>query len=135
MANTREKAMYEPLETNINLPALEHEILTRWRETEVFNRSLRQTQNGPIWMFYEGPPTANGMPGVHHVEARAFKDLFPRFKTMKGFHVPRRAGWDCHGLPVELEVEKTLGLTSKQDIEILRTLVLPSLTLGVGLRY
>ena len=69
------------------------------------------------WIFYEGPPTANGKPGAHHVEARVFKDLFPRFKTMKGFHVPRRAGWDCHGLPVELAVEKELGFTSKQDIE------------------
>ena len=64
-----------------------------------------------------GPPTANGKPGAHHVEARVFKDLFPRFKTMKGYHVPRRAGWDCHGLPVELAVEKELGFTGKQDIE------------------
>ena len=77
-----------------------------------------QTADGPLWTFYEGPPTANGKPGTHHVEARVFKDLFPRFKTMKGFHVPRRAGWDCHGLPVELEVEKRLGFTrGKQDIE------------------
>ena len=68
-------------------------------------------------MFYEGPPTANGNPGTHHVEARVFKDLFPRFKTMKGHHVPRKAGWDCHGLPVELAVEKELGFTGKQDIE------------------
>ena len=69
------------------------------------------------WVFYEGPPTANGKPGTHHVEARVFKDLFPRFKTMKGYHVPRTAGWDCHGLPVELAIEKELGFTGKQDIE------------------
>ena len=68
-------------------------------------------------MFYEGPPTANGKPGTHHVEARVFKDLFPRFKTMKGHHVPRTAGWDCHGLPVELAIEKELGFSGKQDIE------------------
>ena len=69
------------------------------------------------WVFYEGPPTANGMPGAHHIEARVFKDVFPRFKTMKGFHVARKAGWDCHGLPVELAVEKELGFSGKQDIE------------------
>ena len=76
-----------------------------------------QTADGPRWVFYEGPPTANGKPGAHHVEARVFKDLFPRFKTMKGYHVPRRAGWDCHGLPVELAIEKELGFTGKHDIE------------------
>jgi isoleucyl-tRNA synthetase len=70
-----------------------------------------------MWTFYEGPPTANGMPGVHHIEARVFKDVFPRFKTMQGFHVPRQAGWDCHGLPVEVAVEKELGLSGKKDIE------------------
>jgi isoleucyl-tRNA synthetase len=83
----------------------------------VFERSLEQTAAGPRWTFYEGPPTANGMPGVHHVEARTFKDLFPRFKTMQGFHVPRKGGWDCHGLPVEVAVEKELGLSGKKDIE------------------
>ena len=80
-------------------------------------RSLEQTRRPPDWIFYEGPPTANGMPGAHHVEARVFKDVFPRFKTMKGHHVTRKAGWDCHGLPVELAVEKELGFTGKQDIE------------------
>ncbi|MQA25520.1 MAG: isoleucine--tRNA ligase [Micromonosporaceae bacterium] len=109
--------MYEPLETGVDLPALDREMLDIWRDTDPFGRSLAQTADGPQWNFYEGPPTANGMPGIHHVEARAFKDAFPRLKTMKGFHVPRRAGWDCHGLPVELEVEKALGLESKQDIE------------------
>ncbi len=108
---------FAPLPAQVDLPALEHEILARWRETGTFERSLAQTAGGPSWIFYEGPPTANGLPGAHHVEARTFKDLFPRFKTMQGFHVPRRAGWDCHGLPVEVAVEKELGLTGKRDIE------------------
>jgi isoleucyl-tRNA synthetase len=83
----------------------------------VFERSLERTASGPRWLFYEGPPTANGMPGVHHVEARVFKDVFPRYRTMKGYHVPRKGGWDCHGLPVEVAVEKELGLSGKRDIE------------------
>ena len=101
----------------VDLPAIEHEVLAKWQAGNVFQRSLAKTAGGPLWTCYEGPPTANGMPGVHHVEARVFKDAFPRFKTMQGFHVPRRAGWDCHGLPVEVAVEKELGLTSKKDIE------------------
>ena len=101
----------------VDLPALEHEVLARWRDRDIFARSLAQTADGPRWTFYEGPPTANGRPGTHHVEARVFKDLFPRYKTMRGHHVPRRAGWDCHGLPVELEIEKRLGFSGKKDIE------------------
>jgi isoleucyl-tRNA synthetase len=101
----------------VDLPAIEHEVLDGWRRRKVFQRSLGQTADGPVWTFYEGPPTANGLPGVHHVEARVFKDAFPRFKTMRGCHVPRRAGWDCHGLPVEVAVEMELGLASKKDIE------------------
>jgi isoleucyl-tRNA synthetase len=108
---------YSALPTSADLPAFEHEVLRRWHEGKIFERSLEQTAGGPAWIFYEGPPTANGMPGVHHIEARVLKDTFPRFKTMQGFHVPRRAGWDCHGLPVEVAVEKELGLTSKRDIE------------------
>jgi isoleucyl-tRNA synthetase len=109
---------FRPMPAQVDLPALDHEVLGRWRERDVFHRSLAATAEGPLWTFYEGPPTANGKPGTHHVEARVFKDLFPRFKTMKGFSVPRRAGWDCHGLPVELEVEKRLGFTrGKQEIE------------------
>ena len=92
-------------------------MIARLARAAVFARSLDQTAAGPRWTFYEGPPTANGMPGTHHVEARVFKDVFPRFKTMKGFHVDREAGWDCHGLPVELAVEKELGFTGKPDIE------------------
>ena len=108
---------FEPLPAQVDLPALEHEILARWQDAGIFERSLKQTAAGPAWIFYEGPPTANGLPGAHHVEARTFKDLFPRFKTMQGYHVPRQAGWDCHGLPVEVAVEKELGLTGKRDIE------------------
>jgi isoleucyl-tRNA synthetase len=108
---------YEPLPSHVDLAALDHEVIDRWRESKVFQRSIDATASGPQWTFYEGPPTANGMPGTHHVEARVFKDVFPRFRTMKGYSVPRRAGWDCHGLPVELAVEKELGFTGKPDIE------------------
>ena len=101
----------------VDLPAIEREVLARWREGHIFERSLEQTSAGEPWTFYEGPPTANGMPGVHHVEARVFKDLFPRFKTMQGFHVPRQGGWDCHGLPVEVAVEQELGVSGKKEIE------------------
>ncbi|GHD15326.1 isoleucine--tRNA ligase [Nocardiopsis kunsanensis] len=105
------------LPAQIDLPATEREILDRWSKENVFERSLEQTRGKPSWVFYEGPPTANGVPGVHHVEARAFKDVFPRFRTMRGYHVERKAGWDCHGLPVEVAVEKELGLSGKKDIE------------------
>jgi isoleucyl-tRNA synthetase len=105
------------LPAQVDLPALEHEVLARWERDQVFARSLEQTKDGEPWVFYEGPPTANGKPGTHHVEARVFKDLFPRFRTMQGRYVPRKAGWDCHGLPVELAIEKELGFTRKQDIE------------------
>ena len=101
----------------VDLPAIEREVLARWRHGRVFERSLEQTSAGTPWTFYEGPPTANGKPGVHHVEARVLKDLFPRFKTMQGFHVPRQGGWDCHGLPVEVAVEQELGLSGKKEIE------------------
>ena len=94
--------MYRPVPAKIDLPQMEREMIAFWQNNDVFHRSLRQTADGPQWTFYEGPPTANGTPGVHHVEARVFKDLYPRYRTMKGFHVPRKAGWDCHGLPVEL---------------------------------
>jgi isoleucyl-tRNA synthetase len=108
---------YRPMPPQVDLPALEHDVLARWRDRDVFARSMAATAGGGEWTFYEGPPTANGRPGTHHVEARVFKDLFPRYQTMRGRHVPRRAGWDCHGLPVELEVEKRLGFSGKNDIE------------------
>ncbi|HEX5494615.1 MAG TPA: isoleucine--tRNA ligase [Mycobacteriales bacterium] len=108
---------FRPLPAHVDLPALERDVLARWQDSKVFQRSLERTAQGPLWVFYEGPPTANGRPGTHHIEARVFKDVFPRFKTMKGYHVPRRAGWDCHGLPVEIAVESELGFTGKKDIE------------------
>jgi isoleucyl-tRNA synthetase len=109
--------MYRPVPSRIDLPKMEHEILEFWAREDIFHRSLEATKGGPSWTFYEGPPTANGKPGTHHVEARVFKDVFPRYRTMKGYHVPRKAGWDCHGLPVELAVEKELGFSGKGDIE------------------
>ena len=109
--------MYRPVPPQVDLAALDHEVLALWREKDVFARSLAASQGRPQWVFNEGPPTANGMPGTHHVEARVFKDVFPRYRTMKGYHVPRKAGWDCHGLPVELAVEKELGFAGKKDIE------------------
>jgi isoleucyl-tRNA synthetase len=108
---------FEPVNPKQSFPELEQRVLARWREEKVFERSLAQRDGAPVWSFYEGPPTANGKPGSHHVLARVFKDIYPRYKTMCGFRVPRKAGWDCHGLPVELEVEKQLGISSKQEIE------------------
>jgi isoleucyl-tRNA synthetase len=108
---------YRPIPAQVDLAAMERGVLERWRADRVFHRSLAAGEGRPIWTFYEGPPTANGRPGTHHVEARAFKDVFPRYRTMKGWHVPRKAGWDCHGLPVEIAVEQELGFTGKQDIE------------------
>jgi isoleucyl-tRNA synthetase len=98
-------------------PELEERVLARWRERDVFGRSLANREGAEVWSFYEGPPTANGRPGSHHVLSRVFKDVYPRYRTMRGYRVPRKAGWDCHGLPVELEVEKQLGISSKQEIE------------------
>ena len=109
--------MYRAVPAQIDLPAMEHEVLDMWDRDRVFEASIEQSQGRPPWIFYEGPPTANGTPGTHHVEARVFKDVFPRYRTMKGYYVPRQGGWDCHGLPVELAVEKELGFTGKGDIE------------------
>ncbi|HEX6844807.1 MAG TPA: class I tRNA ligase family protein, partial [Actinomycetota bacterium] len=108
---------FEPVDPKVRFPALEEEILAWWRETNVFARSLAAREDSPEWHFYEGPPTANGRPGIHHVEPRTFKDVYPRFRTMTGHLVHRKGGWDCHGLPVELEVEKEIGTTGKKDIE------------------
>ena len=109
--------MYRAVPAQVDLPALEHDVLRMWDDEGVFAASVEQSAGRPPWVFYEGPPTANGAPGTHHVEARVFKDVFPRYRTMKGYSVPRQAGWDCHGLPVELAVEKELGFTGKGDIE------------------
>ena len=118
MPDPADSQTYFPdLPAAIDLPAMEHDVLARWQDGKFFERSLDATAGRPLWTFYEGPPTTNGMPGVHHIEARVFKDVFPRFKTMQGFHVPRQAGWDCHGLPVEVAVERELGLSGKKAIE------------------
>jgi isoleucyl-tRNA synthetase len=108
---------YAPVDPRQSFPALEEEVLRRWRERDVFHESIRRRDGAPPFVFYEGPPTANGPPGSHHVLSRVFKDVFPRYKTMRGFLVHRKAGWDCHGLPVELEIERELGISSKADIE------------------
>jgi isoleucyl-tRNA synthetase len=108
---------FKPVDPKQSFPELEDRILSRWRERDVFRRSLAAREGAEVWSFYEGPPTANGRPGSHHVLARVFKDVYPRYRSMCGYRVPRKAGWDCHGLPVELEVEKELGITSKQEIE------------------
>src|SRR5262249_21287068 len=89
------------VDPNQSFPDLEQEVLKRWRERDIFRESLRRREGAEPWVFYEGPPTANGKPGVHHVLARVFKDIYPRFKTMRGHLVDRKGGWDCHGLPVE----------------------------------
>ncbi|HXD60064.1 MAG TPA: isoleucine--tRNA ligase [Thermoleophilaceae bacterium] len=109
--------MYREVDREPSFPALEERVLERWRERDVFHESVRRREGGPEYVFYEGPPTANGRPGSHHVLARVFKDVFPRYKTMRGHQVHRKAGWDTHGLPVELEVERELGIKSKEDIE------------------
>jgi isoleucyl-tRNA synthetase len=109
--------MHRPVDPRASFPALEQQVLVRWRERDVFHESVRRRQGAPRWGFYEGPPTANGSPGSHHVLARVFKDIFPRYKTMCGYHVERKGGWDCHGLPVELAVEAELGFEHKDDIE------------------
>lgn len=109
--------MYREIGTRIDLSEMEHDVLKFWKSESIFEKSVASRSDSPTWIFYEGPPTANGLPGAHHVEARVFKDVFPRYRTMRGLQVPRRAGWDCHGLPVELAVEKELGFTGKTDIE------------------
>src|SRR5210317_1038706 len=104
---------FKEVQGRYNGPALEEEVLEFWREHDVFQKTIDATKDGPQFSFNEGPPTANGKPGIHHVLARSFKDIFPRYKTMRGYHVPRKAGWDTHGLPVEHEVEKLLKKQGK----------------------
>ena len=109
--------MFKPVVPKLDVNRMETRILQYWQSRDIFHKSLSQREGKPEYIFFEGPPTANGKPGVHHVLARAFKDIFPRYKTMRGYHVLRRGGWDTHGLPVEIEVEKKLGFTNKQQIE------------------
>ena len=109
--------MFKPVSPKLDVTLMEENVLKFWKQNDVFKKTVEQRKGGPEYVFYEGPPTANGKPGVHHVLARAFKDMFPRYKIMRGYHVSRRGGWDTHGLPVEIEVEKRHGFTNKQDIE------------------
>lgn len=109
--------MFKPVSPKLNVTSMEENVLKFWKHDEIFKKTVEQRKSGPEYVFYEGPPTANGKPGVHHLLARAFKDMFPRYKIMRGYHVSRRGGWDTHGLPVEIEVEKQLGFTNKQQIE------------------
>jgi isoleucyl-tRNA synthetase len=108
---------YRPVDPRVDLPRVEEAVLRFWREARIFEKSLDRRRGAPEWVFYEGPPTANNRPHIGHVEARTFKDLYPRYRTMTGHYVHRKAGWDCHGLPVEVEVEKRIGTRSKRDIE------------------
>jgi isoleucyl-tRNA synthetase len=108
---------FRAISAQIDLPAMERSIMEFWQKNQIFEKSTDSRSHATPWTFYEGPPTANGMPGTHHIEARVFKDVFPRFQTMKGKYVTRKAGWDCHGLPVEIAVEKELGFAGKGDIE------------------
>ena len=109
--------MFKPVSSKLNVTLMEEAVLRFWKSQDIFHKSVDNRIGCPEYVFYEGPPTANGTPGVHHVLARAFKDIFPRYKTMRGFHAARRGGWDTHGLPVEIEVEKKLGFKNKQQIE------------------
>ena len=104
-----------PVYNQLNLPQINKEVLNEWDENDLFAKSMSEREGAPSFVFFEGPPSANGMPGIHHVMARSIKDTFCRFKTMKGYQVKRKAGWDTHGLPVELGVEKKLNIT-KEDI-------------------
>ncbi len=109
--------MFRPVSAELEFVAIEEAELARWKANNVFERSLRLREDAEPWVFYEGPPTANGQPGLHHVWARVYKDLFCRYQTMRGRFVARRAGWDTHGLPVEVQVEKQLGISGKKEIE------------------
>ena len=109
--------MFKPVSSRVSFPELDANILQQWKDKDVFRRTESERPDAPLFMMYEGPPTANGSPGIHHVLARVFKDVICRYRTMKGYRVQRKGGWDTHGLPVELEVEKELGLKSKRDIE------------------
>ena len=103
--------MFKPVDSRASFPELEQRILRFWKEHDIFRRSIEERPEENSYVFYEGPPTANAQPGVHHVLARVFKDLFPRYQTMRGRRVSRQAGWDTHGLPAELGVERRLGLS------------------------
>ena len=108
--------MYKKVSTNLNFVDREKETEKFWDDNHIFEKSMENRKEGPTYTFYDGPPTANGKPHIGHVLTRVIKDMIPRYRTMKGYMVPRKAGWDTHGLPVELEVEKLLGLNGKEQI-------------------
>ena len=109
--------MYRKVDTNLNFVEREGETEKFWEENQIFEKSVKKNEGHPMYMFYDGPPTANGKPHIGHVLTRVIKDMIPRYRTMKGYEVPRKAGWDTHGLPVELEVEKEIGIEGKDEIE------------------
>ena len=109
--------MFEKVSPNLDFVNREVETVHFWKKHDIFEKSIRNREGGEEFSFFDGPPTANGKPHIGHIETRAIKDLIPRYQTMKGRHVLRKAGWDTHGLPVELEVEKLLGLDGKEQIE------------------
>ena len=109
--------MFKPVSPKLNVNEMEEAVLKFWNDEEIFRKSTENRKGGKEYIFFEGPPTANGKPGVHHVLARSFKDVILRYRTMTGCHISRKGGWDTHGLPVEIEVEKKLGFTNKQQIE------------------
>ena len=109
--------MYQKVSTDMNFAQREEEVIKFWRDEDVFKKTVKLREGAPAFTFFDGPPTANGKPHIGHVETRAIKDIIPRYRTMKGYDVLRKAGWDTHGLPVELEVEKMLGLDGKPQIE------------------
>src|SRR5574341_1372542 len=114
---TSGEKMFKAVSPKVSVTEIEQAQLAFWKENDIFHQTMRQHEARPRYVFYEGPPTANGRPGTHHILARAFKDMFPRYKTMRGYYVLRKGGWDTHGLPVEIEVEKELGFQHKRQIE------------------
>ena len=109
--------MYQKVSADMKFVEREKEIVTFWKDHDIFNKSVSIREGKETYMFYDGPPTANGKPHIGHVLTRAIKDMIPRYRAMKGYYVPRKAGWDTHGLPVELEVEKEIGISGKDQIE------------------
>ena len=109
--------MYDKVLTNLDFVEREKEILNFWKENKIFEKSIESRKTGEVFTFFDGPPTANGKPHIGHILTRVVKDIIPRYKTMKGYKVLRKAGWDTHGLPVELEIEKKLGISGKPQIE------------------
>ena len=110
--------MYEKVSTDVNFVDREKQVEKFWKDEKIFEKSIDSRRKGTPYVFYDGPPTANGKPHIGHVLTRVIKDMIPRYRAMKGYMVPRKAGWDTHGLPVELEVEKMLGLDGKEQIEV-----------------